>query len=174
LFCLSLTLFPNSSPTDGTIEVKAPLDRERTSKHILVVSAKDQGSPAKANFARVTVTVADDNDHAPTFLSPLIQTKLHESADVGSEVVEVLAVDIDRGDNGRISYAIASGNVGNSFNVDADLGVVRVARRLNMVVQGEYMLVVRATDHGQVPKSATVPLHILLTMGDDAAPVFTR
>ena len=45
---------------------------------------------------RVTILVHDDNDHAPEFLSPLIQTRLHETAAVGAEVVEVLAVDNDQ------------------------------------------------------------------------------
>ena len=57
-----------------------------------------------------------------------------------------------QGDNGRIAYSIASGNAGNSFKIDAELGVVRVARRLDMLVQGEFMLIVRATDHGATPR----------------------
>jgi protocadherin Fat 1/2/3 len=38
--------------------------------------------------------------------------------------------------------------------------------------QGEYMLMVRATDHGTPPLSNTLPVHILLTMADDAPPRF--
>ena len=57
-----------------------------------------------------------------------------------------------QGENGRIEYSIASGNAGNSFKIDAELGVVRVARRLDMLVQGEFMLIVRATDHGATPR----------------------
>ena len=44
----------------------------------------------------MTILVHDDNDHAPEFLSPLIQTRLHETAAVGAEVVEVLAIDNDQ------------------------------------------------------------------------------
>ena len=51
---------------------------------------------SRSNFVRVTILVHDDNDHAPEFLSPLIQTRLHETAAVGAEVVEVLAVDNDQ------------------------------------------------------------------------------
>ena len=125
----SLDLF-KMNPTDGTISVKEKIDRERASKHVLVVSARDQGS-SRSNFVRVTILVHDDNDHSPEFLSPLIQTKLHETAAVGAEVVEVLAIDNDQGENGRLEYSIASGNVGNSFKIDRDLGWTRVARQLD-------------------------------------------
>jgi protocadherin Fat 1/2/3 len=40
--------------------------------------------------------------------------------------------------------------------------------------QGEYMLMVRATDHGTPPLSNTLPVHILLTMADDAPPRFSK
>ena len=39
----SLDLF-KVNPTDGTISVKERVDRERASKHVLVVSARDQAS----------------------------------------------------------------------------------------------------------------------------------
>ena len=161
-------------PTEGVVKVKAKLDRERTSRHVLTVAVKDQGSPAKANYARLVINVHDHNDHTPEFLSELIQTKLHETVDIGTEVLQVLAVDTDQGENGRISYSIASGNIGNAFFIEEDLGIIRVARELNMVNQGEYMLIVRATDHGIVPQFATVPVHILLTMPNDAAPRFMK
>ena len=146
----SLDLF-KMNPTDGTISVKERIDRERAAKHVLVVSARDQGS-SRSNFVRLTILVHDDNDHAPEFLSPLIQTKIHETAAVGAEGVEVLAIDNDQGENGRLEYSIASGNAGNSFKIDPELGVVRVARRLDMLVQGEFMLIVRATDRGTTPR----------------------
>jgi len=116
--------------------------------------------------------VEDNNDHSPQFLSQLIQTKLFETADIGSSVVQALAIDNDHGENGRITYSILTGNVGNSFFIDPDLGILRVARDLDIRVQPEYMLVLKATDNGMVPLSATLPVHILLTMADSAPPRF--
>jgi protocadherin Fat 1/2/3 len=81
-------------------------------------------------------------------------------------------VDNDYGDNGVISYSIMSGNVGNAFSIDPELGILQVARELNIRVQPEYMLMLKATDHGALPLSATVPVHILLTMADTAPPRF--
>ena len=120
----------------------------------------------------LVINVEDNNDHSPQFLSQLIQTKLFETAEVESAVVQALAVDNDFGDNGVLSYSILSGNIGNAFTIDEELGILRVAHELDIKVQPEYMLVLKATDHGAVPLSATVPVHILLTMADSAPPKF--
>merc|ERR1712218_229080 len=122
------------------------LGRESIAKHIITVSVKDTGSLSKKNFARLIIDVEDHNDHAPEFLSQLIQTKLYETAAVGSSVVQAFAVDLDHGDNGRIVYSILSGNIGNSFSIDSQLGIVRVARQLNMTFVPEYTLILKASD----------------------------
>ena len=162
------------NPMDGTITLRQKLDREFISQHIITVAVKDTGTPSKKNFARLIIDVEDHNDHAPKFLSQLIQTKLHETADIGTSVVQAFAVDTDHGENGRLVYSILSGNIGNSFSIDSELGILRVARQLDMTVQPEYMLILKASDHGQMPLSATVPVHILLTMADSAAPRFVQ
>jgi len=49
---------------------------------------------------------------------------VYETASVGSVVLKALAVDHDKGDNARITYSIISGNVGNVFNIDPNLGML--------------------------------------------------
>lgn len=48
---------------------------------------------------------------------------MYETASVGSVVLKALAVDHDKGDNAKITYSIISGNVGNVFNIDPNLGM---------------------------------------------------
>lgn len=83
--------------------------RETIAEHLLVVAVKDQGTPARKNYAHVYIHVHDHNDHAPMFASPIVQGKVYETADVGTTVARVLAVDRDRDDNARIGYSIISG-----------------------------------------------------------------
>lgn len=71
---------------------------------------KDQGTPSKRNYARIVVTVHDHNDHPPEFTSQLIQGKVYETASIGTAVVQVFAIDRDRGENAKITYTITSGN----------------------------------------------------------------
>jgi protocadherin Fat 1/2/3 len=84
-------------------------DRETIEEHILIVMVKDHGTPSERNYARVVVTVHDHNDHAPEFTSQILQGKVFETSPVGTAVVQVYAIDRDRGQNAKISYSITSG-----------------------------------------------------------------
>ena len=50
-------------------------DSEAMAQHVLTVSVKDQGTPSKRNFARLIIDVTDHNDHAPEFLTELLQVR---------------------------------------------------------------------------------------------------
>lgn len=63
-----------------------------------------------------------------------------------------------------------TGNVGNAFTLDPVLGTVRLARPLDLSSTAEYMLVVRAVDGGTPPLSASLPVHIMVVMADNAPP----
>lgn len=158
----------------GNVTLKEALDRETIEEHILTVMVKDQGTPAKRNYARVIVTVHDHNDHSPEFISKIIQGKVYETSPVGSAVVQVFAIDRDRGENARITYSITSGNVGNVFVIDPDLGLIKVARELDLSVSSEYILLVKATDHGSPALSNTIRVHVMITMADNAPPRFVQ
>ncbi|XP_053978063.1 fat-like cadherin-related tumor suppressor homolog isoform X1 [Hylaeus volcanicus] len=169
----SLGIFHVDSVT-GTISLNEVLDRETIEEHVLTVMVKDQGTPAKRNYARVIVTVHDHNDHAPEFISEIIQGKVYETSPIGAAVVQVWAIDRDRGDNAKITYSITSGNVGNMFSIDPELGVIRVARELDLATSSEYILQVKATDHGSPALANTVPVHVMVTMADNAPPRFIQ
>lgn len=63
-----------------------------------------------------------------------------------------------------------AGNVGNAFTIDSDLGTLQVARELDINVISEYMLLVKASDNGSPSLFATVRVHIMVTMADNAPP----
>ncbi|XP_050293822.1 fat-like cadherin-related tumor suppressor homolog isoform X3 [Anthonomus grandis grandis] len=170
---LSLKTFKLDSIT-GVISLASNLDRETLSEHILTVMVRDAGTPAKKNLARVHVIVHDHNDHAPHFSDKILVGKVYETASVGSVILKALAVDHDKGENARITYSIVSGNVGNVFNIDPDLGTISIARELDLTTASEYTLHIRASDHGQPPLLSMVPAHISLTMADNAPPKFVN
>jgi protocadherin Fat 1/2/3 len=70
---------------------------------------RDQDVPVKRNFARIVVNVSDKNDHAPWFTSPSYDGRVYESAAVGSVVLQVTALDKDKGRNAEVLYSIESG-----------------------------------------------------------------
>ncbi|BES90547.1 Laminin G domain [Nesidiocoris tenuis] len=158
----------------GAISVIQPLDRETISEHVMTVMVKDQGTPAKKNFARVVVTVHDANDHTPEFSVSLIQGRVFETSPIGITVLTLNAVDKDHGENAEIVYTLSSGNVGNAFTLDPVDGTLHVARELDIGSMTEYMLIVKASDKGSPPLSSTIPVHIMVVMADNAPPRFTR
>ncbi|XP_058123843.1 fat-like cadherin-related tumor suppressor homolog [Anopheles ziemanni] len=169
---ISLKLFRVDSVT-GSIVMAHRLDRETLAEHVLIVIVKDQGTPAKRNYATVVITVHDHNDHAPEFTTKIVQGKVYETAAIGTRVVQVYAIDRDIGDNARITYTIVSGNIGNVFGIDSNMGVISVAKQLDISTLSEYMLQVKATDGGKPALSSQIPVHIMINMADNAPPRFT-
>lgn len=91
--------------------VKSRLDREVATQHNLTVMVSDQGMTANLNFTRVTVDILDHNDHAPVFLTEEFQGRVFETAAIGTSVIQVLAMDQDKGHNAELTYSILSGNL---------------------------------------------------------------
>lgn len=170
---VSLKLFRVDS-VSGSITLAQQLDREMIAEHELIVIVKDQGTPAKRNYAKVIITVHDYNDHVPEFTAKMIEGKVFETAAIGSRVVQVYAVDGDIGENARITYSIVSGNIGNVFAIDTDMGIVSVAKELDINTLPEYMIQVKATDHGKPALFSQVPVHIMIVMADNAPPRFLK
>lgn len=167
----SLELFRVDSMT-GVVTLLQKLDRELIAEHLLIVSVKDQGTPAKRNFAKVVVRVHDFNNHIPEFTSKLIEGKVFEASAIGTQVVQLYAIDRDAGENAKISYSIVSGNIGNAFSIDENMGSLTVAKELDIQAMQEYVLQVKASDAGKPPLSSQIPVHIMVQMADNAPPRF--
>ncbi|XP_042236772.1 protocadherin Fat 1-like, partial [Homarus americanus] len=160
--------------TVGDLIVAEPLDREVTGVHELTVSCRDRGRRENADFARVLVTVTDHNDHDPAFLETMIVAKVSTGSAAGTAVTRVLALDHDKGDNGRLSYSIDEGNAGGIFSVDSSLGVISLTRPLIDSEPSEYLLLVRAMDHGSQARAASVPVRVIVTSSPQAPPSWQR
>ncbi|CAK6442579.1 unnamed protein product [Pipistrellus nathusii] len=169
---LSLKKF-RLDPATGSLYTSEPLDHEAIHQHVLTVMVRDQDVPVKRNFARIEVNVSDMNDHAPWFTSSSYEGRVYESAAVGSVVLQVTALDRDKGRNAEVAYSIESGNIGNSFTIDPILGSIKTAKELDRSNQEEYDLMVKATDRGSPPLSEITSVHIFVTIADNAAPRFT-
>lgn len=156
----------------GNVIVTQRLDYEIIKCHVLTVIAKDQGTPAKRNYAKLVINVHDHNDHYPEFTSKIIQSKIPESSAIKSKVAQLNAIDRDSGRNGEIKYSIVSGNLGNVFDIDSVLGTIYISQSLNIIQMQEYMLQVKATDCGNPSLSSQIPVHIIVVMADNDPPKF--
>lgn len=65
---------------------------------------------------RVIVNVDDTNDNAPWFIGTPYSGRVFESAAVGTAVLQVTALDKDKGSNAEVVYHIESGECTLSYN----------------------------------------------------------
>ncbi|XP_063848744.1 fat-like cadherin-related tumor suppressor homolog isoform X3 [Scylla paramamosain] len=162
------------SPISGDIVLLQSLDREVQEQHTLTVGVKDRITPTKSVYARVIITVRDYNDHAPQFLASLYNGTVTETAAIGTSVVEVVAVDRDKGANGHIMYSIISGNIGGVFSLDPETGLISLARPVSRLEMPEYWLAVRGSDNGSPPKHSHVNVNIHVKIANSAPPRFLK
>ncbi|XP_022242412.1 fat-like cadherin-related tumor suppressor homolog [Limulus polyphemus] len=161
-------------PNKGILSIAKPLDHEVCHQHILTLMVKDHGIPSKRNFARALINIEDHNDYAPEFLSAQFEGRVYETAAIGTFVVQVFAVDRDKGRNAQLIFEIVKGNEGNSFSMDPKRGIVSVAKELSRNIMREYYLTIRATDKGIIYKDSTASVHIIVTAPDSSAPKFEK
>ncbi|KAG8592191.1 hypothetical protein GDO81_000433 [Engystomops pustulosus] len=161
-------------PATGSLYVVEKLDHETAQQHILTVMIRDQDVPVMRNFARIVINVTDTNDHAPWFTSSYYEGRVYESAAVGSAILQVTALDKDKGKNAEVVYSIESGNTANAFYIDPVLGIIKTAKELDRHSHGQYELVIKASDHGTPTMSQITSVHILVTVSDNAAPKFMK
>ncbi|XP_058884470.1 protocadherin Fat 3-like isoform X3 [Acipenser ruthenus] len=161
-------------PSAGTMYTTERLDHEARAQHVLTIMVRDQEFPYRRNLARVLVNVDDANDHAPSFTSALYEGSVFESAAVGSAVLQVTALDKDKGENAELLYSIESGNTGNTFRIEPVLGIISVGRKLDLASIGHYVITVRVTDHGSPAMGATTMVRISVTISDNSHPKFPQ
>lgn len=74
-----------------------------------VLQVRDQEVPIKRNFVRVIIHVDNCNLHPPQFSSIHYEAEVLDSAVVGTEIMQVRALDQDQGANAEIHYSLQAG-----------------------------------------------------------------
>jgi VCBS repeat-containing protein len=158
------------NPTTGVITVAnaGPLNFEASSTFNLVIQATDNGVPAKAGTATITVNLTNVNE-APT-VTPATFT-IAENLVANTTVGTVTASDPDSGQTR--SFTILSGNTGGAFAIDPTTGAITVANAgtLNFEASSTFNLIIQATDNGNPAKSGTATVSINLTDVNEAPTV---
>lgn len=158
--------YPNDSifsvdPLTGTLTLLKPVDYETLTEYTLIVVAMDQSSNVSERLS-TTVTsqiqILDANDNSPVFvLPPTPNVVVSDLVTIGMPICHIVAVDLDSGENGRVTYQLLSG--GDEFNVDYDTGVLTIVRLLTMQ---SFELNITASDHGVPVKQVTRVLKVIV------------
>ncbi|XP_030067038.1 protocadherin Fat 2 [Microcaecilia unicolor] len=168
----SMNLF-HMDPNRGTLTILETLDYESMPFHTLTVMVRDQEVPIKRNFVRVVIKVKDCNDNPPQFTSLQYSGDILRSAVIGSEILQVKALDKDQGTNADIHYSISAGNGEEFFSIGPLSGVITLAKKLDHIKQEYFTLTVSATNQAFPQLSDSTTAHIKVKLSENESPKFS-
>uniref|UniRef100_A0A8C1V3C1 FAT atypical cadherin 3b n=1 Tax=Cyprinus carpio TaxID=7962 RepID=A0A8C1V3C1_CYPCA len=125
--------------------------------------------------AKVQITVEDANDNYPVFTSTSYKVSINESIPIGTIILTVTAVDDDKGDNGCITYSIASLQP-LPFIINQNTGELMTSKELDFESSLEtYVFAVRASDWGSpYRREGEVNVTVQVLNINDNQPLFER
>jgi protocadherin delta 1 len=139
-------------PDSGRITTRRILDREEHSVyHLIAIAADNDVMTLSSSTVSVSIYIADQNDNYPSLVFPnKVNNSVYVAKDVpyGYIVTRLNAIDMDIGNNAKITYAIVSGNTDDAFDMDYDRGTILVNKDLNVYEDVSFVLNVTAEDSG--------------------------
>lgn len=158
------------SAKTGVIVTSQSLDFEKHSHYEFDVTANDGEA-----VTRIVVDIIDENDNAPRFTLPSYQASLPENVPIGTSILAVSAIDVDKDNNGFVTYTIANtGPV--PFSIDPLTGVISTSQEFDYeLMKRWYHLRIWASDSGSpFNRVSECSATITMTNINDNAPVFER
>lgn len=138
----------------GVLRLAGELDYETKSLYQLRVLAVDRANqgPVNTGTAAILVKVIDVSDQPPEFVQVQAIARIPENTEVGTRVLQVRAIDGDRGINNPIEYEMDPNEL---FDIERQTGVVYTTQQLDredtsQQVNGAYILRITATEVPQV------------------------
>ena len=146
------------NPNTGEIYVNQPLDRDKPwgrqvwSFNVLAYDEPGSGY-SLTGYAVVRVMPGDINDNAPVFDANRLEGRVPEHSRAGVSVLTVIATDVDKGENGSVTYSLRQAPArGNTplFAINPNTGLITTTMNnaLDREERSDYMIIVQATDQG--------------------------
>ena len=163
-------------PISGLVTTTLSLDREQIPRHRFLVTVTDSGTLKESANAILTINVADENDHTPTFDHDVYSITPDENIAVRSVVITVQATDGDTEENANIRYSIIVPPNSETFKIDPVSGAVSTYRTLDRETQASYQLVVQAVDQAPLGqrRSSTATISVQIKDENDNVPQFSQ
>ncbi|CEF71500.1 DE-cadherin [Strongyloides ratti] len=127
--------------------------------------------PALCGEADVLITIIDVNDNKPIFDKDVYNLTVPMDLSAGSEIVTIVAKDIDSGKNGQINYKLILSNEDKDiFSIDNTTGTIYLEKEFEKRLV--YQFDVEASDNGEPQLSSTATINIILGGSNPTAPEF--
>lgn len=161
----------------GIVQIKKQIDYEKLNELNFTIWAYDSGIPQLNASAIVSVKVINVNDNDPLFSAREYNTSVSENSPNGTKIIVVTATDLDKGDYGKITYAL-TGEHSENFKINSETGEITVANSnfLDHEVLKKTVLQVVASDGApnNIKRSISVPVYLNITDINDNAPIFSE
>ncbi|KAM4621884.1 cadherin-related family member 2 [Polymixia lowei] len=169
---------PTSTISESAVQlmVKDPQKLDFEIKELMVVQviAVDQEDTSLRSTATVTIKIKDTNDNSPKFPQDTYKIKVAEHSPAGEVIANITAKDLDKIDEGKITYKLLPDSILKFFDVVPDTGIVYVKNStlIDREASSLYVVTLQARDTNN--NTGTTVLEILLTDINDQPPVINR
>ncbi|XP_046556058.1 protocadherin-11 X-linked-like [Haliotis rubra] len=157
----------------GEINALLSFDREDKARILLIIMAKDNGTPSLNSTATVVINLQDVNDVAPTFSQSIYSFETPENLPRGTQVGQVSVYDLDDGRNGEVflSIELLFEDI-ESFPISVtQTGELKTTRPLDRERENHFEFAILATDKGREPITSTAKIFVDVNDKNDNAPV---
>ncbi|XP_055792755.1 protocadherin-16-like [Salvelinus fontinalis] len=144
------------------------LDFEDTPRLRLVVKAETASS---SSFMAVNLILQDINDNLPRFQLQNYVAYMREAQGYDMPIIQVVAEDVDQGQNGQVTYSIqSSGGMSGLFKINPVTGSITTAAIMDREIWTKTRLVVTATDRGSPRLAGSATLTVIIVDLNDNSP----
>uniref|UniRef100_A0A671L952 Protocadherin-16 n=1 Tax=Sinocyclocheilus anshuiensis TaxID=1608454 RepID=A0A671L952_9TELE len=143
------------------------LDFEETPRLRLVVKAETASS---SSFMAVNLLLQDVNDNLPHFQLHNYIAYVREAQGYDHSIIQVLANDLDQGQNGQVTYSIRSSSMSGLFKIDPVTGSISTAAIMDREIWTQTNLVIMATDRGSPRLAGSATLTVIIVDLNDNSP----
>ena len=162
--------------SQGSLIIASDLDYEIQQQYTLTVIASDGGVPPRTVSTTLMISINPINEYSPEFNDTIYRASIPETLNIGSDVLQVSATDMDLSTHrdGQISYSIRSnGEVPFSINNN---GVIRLFATLDSEtdLSSVFTFDVIASDGGDPQRSGRATVLITVEDVNDNRPSFAR
>ncbi|KAJ8368542.1 hypothetical protein SKAU_G00085700, partial [Synaphobranchus kaupii] len=143
------------------------LDFEENPRLRLVVKAETASS---SSYMAVNLILQDVNDNLPRFQLQNYVAYIREAQGHDFPIIQVLADDLDQGQNGQVTYSIKSSSMSSLFKIDPMTGSITTAAIMDREIWTQTKLVVTATDRGSPRLAGSATLTVIIVDLNDNSP----
>ncbi|XP_015235254.1 PREDICTED: protocadherin-16-like [Cyprinodon variegatus] len=157
----------SSSTGEIWVQSSQGLDFEDSPRLRLVVKAETVSS---TSFMAINLVLQDVNDNQPRFQLQNYVAYMKEAQGYEMPIIQVLAEDVDQGQNGQVTYSIQSSSMSGLFKIDPVTGSITTAAIMDREIFTTTKLVVTATDRGSPRLAGLATLTVIIVDQNDNSP----